>query len=80
MPGPSIVLHVPKIALSISDVAIALGIKTQEVRYLLEVRLLPPPRVMLRQRFWLHADVEASLTRIGNRGKVKAENPKWRAK
>lgn len=82
MSSPKVVVQVPKIALRIGDVAIALGLNTAEVRNLLEFGFLPPPRIMLRERFWLRSDLEGGLERGGHRTRYrwKSSGKGWQAK
>jgi hypothetical protein len=79
MSDPELVIQIPRIALRAKDVAIALGLGLPEIRYLIETGVLPPPRVILRERFWLRCDVEQALTRIAP-PKVKGRSRNWEAK
>ena len=82
MSKAAFVVQIPKIALRIGDVGVALGVGTQEVRYLLEAGLLPPPRLMLRERFWVRSDLEEALGRIGgrSRSRPKRQSKEWVSK
>ena len=74
---------VPRIAMSIDDLALSLGVSVNTVRSMVEAGALPRPHMWGRRRLWRVAEIDAALSEWPTDGDSQqgAEAPdEWRGR
>lgn len=72
--------NVPRLAMSIADLALSLGVSTNSIRKMVEEGRLPRPRVWNTRRIWRTAEIDAALSEWPIDGEEEpGAQDQWRA-
>lgn len=72
--------NVPRLAMSIDDLALSIGVSPNTIRKMVEEGRLPRPRVWNSRRIWRTAEIDAALSEWPIDGEEEPGTPdQWRA-
>lgn len=81
---PVIDRPVPRLAMSLEDLALSIGVSPNSVLKMVEEGCLPPPRLWHRRKVWRVAEIDAALAEWPTAGGAPARQDdldleEWRA-
>lgn len=76
------VRQVPRLGMSIDDLALSLGVSPNSIRKMVEEGALPPPRIWGKRRIWRTAEIDAALSEwpIDGEDENTGTPDEWRAR